>query len=89
MNRNVKKKRSRDVFEGKIWNRKRRKFVVGVAYCGKCGMQGRRKAVERIPHKGENEVWETLGQKFLLWSTESLGKGWAMLWRVGDIYVEI
>lgn len=52
-------------------------------------MQGRRKAVERIPHKGENEVWETLGQKFLLWSTESLGKGWAMLWRVGDIYVEI
>ena len=38
-----------------------------------------------LTHKGEDRVWGTLSQKFLHWSRQRLGKGQAMLQRVGDI----
>lgn len=41
------------------------------------------------PHKGEDMVEETLGQKCLHWSRERLGKGQAIFQRVGDTYVEL
>lgn len=41
------------------------------------------------PHKGEDMVEETLGQKCLHRSRERLGKGQAIFQRVGDTYVEL